>query len=307
MADTTFQTPVSQLIAYGTKQLKRLSANLERIFADAEVEAVHDVRVASRRLAAVLRIMGSLIGVRKTSKLVRRLRRLRRAFRRLRDLDVVQESLGRDAPIPLDATALAHLEGVLTRRREQLLRRVRRTAERADLGLLAARVQEVFRQCEAAFEDGSDDAVRLLTGEAVARWSARLAKLDPRTPGTHLHETRLCVKRLRYAAELAREVEGRKEDALVSALARMQEVLGEWNDHLVAVMIISKIARRACLRGEDPLWAAKILNYAALRAEAAEQLRPRVLQAWTTLPMGGQAPTELPTHAGEAETAGESV
>lgn len=284
MTEHKINSFAANLLTYADKQLKRLTSSAELVASNGDADAVHDLRVASRRLAAPLRIMAAFIGARKVEKVVRNLRRLRRAFRGVRDLDVVQMSLCGQAPAHLETTALAHLEGVLTRQRERALRSGRRRAEGIDLDVLAVDVRGITRQFTEALEELSEDNIHTLAREAVVVWTARLAERDPRKPETtHLHETRLCVKRLRYAAELVRDLEGREQDSLIPALAEIQELLGQWNDHLTAAAKISKIARRVCIRGEEPAWAARLLEYSASRAGAAHVLRSQIIEAWPAL------------------------
>lgn len=277
-----FSKPIaSNLLEYTEKQLKRLTSKSEKLRESGEVDAVHDLRVASRRLVAPLRIMADYIGDKRVREVVRDLRKLRGAFRDTRDLDVVQISLVGPGPTPLEPTALARLEGFLTRKREQSIRRARRQADRVDVDCLESSIRSIVRLFEESLEDLPEQNIHTLAQHAVTKWSARLSDRDPRSPETvHLHETRLCVKRLRYAAELLRDLEDRDSDPLTVALAEVQELLGQWNDHLVASCMISKLAGKTCGRGEDPGWAASLLSYAAGRAQAAATLRERIVQAW---------------------------
>lgn len=280
MAD--FAKPLaSHLLEYIEKQLKRLTGKLEKVRETGEADAVHDLRVASRRLTAPLRIMGAYIGDKRIERIVRDLRRLRGAFRDTRDLDVVQGSLVAPGPAPLEATSLARLEGFLTRKRERSLRRGRRQSERINVERMDSEIRSAVDEFQESLEELPEENIHTLAQDAVMKWSARLSERDPRNPETsHLHETRLCVKRLRYASELLRDLEARTEDTLISALAEVQELLGQWNDHLVAACMLSRLSRKTCSRGEDPAWAAHLLAYAATRAEAAVSLRSRIVEAW---------------------------
>ncbi|HUN82321.1 MAG TPA: CHAD domain-containing protein [Phycisphaerae bacterium] len=283
MAD--FAKPIaSHLLEYVEKQLKRLTGKVEKVRETGEADAVHDLRVASRRLTAPLRIMGAYIGEKKIERIVRDLQRVRGAFRDTRDLDVVQSSLVAPGPSPLEPTSLARLEGYLTRKRERSLRDGRKKTERIDIDRLESDVRNAVQQFQEALDELPEDNIHTLALDAVSKWSGRLTERDPRNPETsHLHETRLCVKRLRYASELLRDLEGRTEDALISALAEVQELLGQWNDHLVAACMLSRLSRKTCSRGEDPAWAGRLLAYAATRADAAVSLRTRIVEVWPTV------------------------
>src|SRR5437867_1255542 len=146
---TDYAKPVaSNLLEYTEKQLKRLTSKLEKLRESGDVDAVHDLRVASRRLVAPLRIMADYIGDKRIRQIIRDLRKLRGAFRDTRDLDVVQSSLVAPGPTSLDPTALARLEGFLTRKRERSIRRARREAERLDVEGMESSVRSIVRLFE---------------------------------------------------------------------------------------------------------------------------------------------------------------
>src|SRR5438132_541848 len=99
----SFAKPIAaNLLEYTEKQLKRLTSKSEKLCESGEVDAVHDLRVASRRLVAPLRIMADYIGDKRVREIIRDLRKLRGAFRDTRDLDVVQSSLVRPGSSSLD-------------------------------------------------------------------------------------------------------------------------------------------------------------------------------------------------------------
>jgi CHAD domain-containing protein len=275
------------LLLYIEKQLKRFCLNLDKAVETGDIEAVHDLRVASRRLAEPLRLLAPWAGRRRTDRIRQCLRRTRRAFRKVRDLDVVQSSLcNTPPPAPLDTTDLAQLEGVLTRRRERALRKAVRKVGRVSPAETAGTAQCIVGDVRenASNPDESDPLIENAADKLFVHWSQRLAEKDPRSAKTnHLHETRLCVKRLRYAAELRRDLKGGEADPLIPSLAAMQELLGQWNDHLTAARHVSAIARKDRTLARQSSWSARLLHYAGNRAQEAEQLRLRIIEKWPSL------------------------
>lgn len=275
------------LLIYIEKQLRRFCANLDKAMESGDIEAIHDLRVASRRLTEPLRLLAPSVGRRRIDKITRCLRRTRSAFRKVRDLDVVQCSLcNTPPPAPLDTTDMAQLEGVLTRRRERALRKAVRMVERVSPTGAVESTQRILDQFpeNAAHGDELEAVIQDSVQKLFARWAQRLSQKDPRSPKTaHLHETRLCVKRLRYSAELRRDLEGREADPLISTLAGFQELLGQWNDHLIAATRITAIARKDSTLAQQSAWSAKLLHYAGNRAQEADTLRLRVIEKWPPL------------------------
>ena len=60
------------------------------------------------------------------------------------------------------------------------------------------------------------------------------ARLDRRSPDDELHAARIRVKRARYAAELAQHELGRSGERFVGAAKKLQDILGEHQDSVVA-------------------------------------------------------------------------
>jgi CHAD domain-containing protein len=285
MAERSHFTHREHLLAYIHKQAERCTDNLGAAVAKGDVEAVHDLRVASRRLNVPMRILRDWVGRKQVAKVMRRLRRVRRAFRRVRDLDVVQASLCKvETAERLEASDLAQLEGLLTQRRNRALERSQRRIAKTR----ATQALHAIDTLCAGFGKSSDDDAELLIHQEVERhvdrWSKRLMEHDPRSPeATDLHQTRLCVKRLRYAAELLRDMEDRTDDPLIAALVEAQEQLGQWNDDLVAAAMISAIARRAPLLTTQPGFSSRLLRYAAARAAGAQARRAAIMEKWPAI------------------------
>ena len=68
----------------------------------------------------------------------------------------------------------------------------------------------------------------------VRRMLMAFAVLDERSPDDELHAARIRVKRARYAAELAAHELGPAGKRFVSAAKKLQDVLGEHQDAVVA-------------------------------------------------------------------------
>ncbi len=285
MNENDHRTTTGLLAAYIQKHLKRFERSLTAARESGDVEAVHDVRVASRRLAEPLRLMGSWLGKKPIQRERRLLRKTRRALRKVRDIDVLQKALMESsAGGILEPTDLAQAEGVLTQRREKNLAIARRRWARFDADRLAARGNRLADRFANATQAGLDESlagqVESLFRERVERLQAR----DPRRPeSVDLHQTRICVKRLRYATELMRDTQVRTDQELIDVLTRMQEHLGHWNDDLVAARMIAKVACKTDPLVEQPAWSARLLAYAAERVRSAETGRRLIVEQWSSV------------------------
>lgn len=271
-----------QLIAYIEKHLKRFDSNLAKVFERGDAEAVHDVRVASRRLTEPLRLIGEWIGRKEAGRVIRLLRRARCAMRRTRELDVLQAAVAASAREfgGLEPSDLAQLEGVLTQQRERAVARGRRRCKRLAADEIGPHVCRLADRFAASVDADGDLLVEQNVEQLFRCWGRRVLDADARLETTDLHQTRLCAKRFRYSAELLRDIGGRHEAALLEQLVRMQDLLGHWNDQLAAARRISGIARRRKVLARQSDWAARLLSYAAQLAASAEGDRRSTIEAW---------------------------
>ena len=275
-------TLASDLLTFSRKRLERLESSLETALATGDVEAVHDVRVASRRLAEPLDIMAHFLGVKRIKRARRLLRHVRRAFQSVRDLDVMQMALGHEPTAPgMNPNDLAQLEGVLTGRRERALRDARSIGRELTPARVSRAVSDLFCDFDHAVEERHNapmqDYARSVWRD---RASALLDDAPPDAEGANLHDTRIRLKQLRYSTELLLRLEGREDDELLHEMAGMQDLLGSWNDHLVAAAEMARIARKEDTLARQPVWAAHLLEYAAARAIQADAGRAAILSAW---------------------------
>jgi CHAD domain-containing protein len=200
----------------------RLTCRLaEAVAKKPSARAVHDVRVACRRLREAIEFFRGVPEVPALSDVDRAARALARSVRRLRELDVAQKRLEKlAAPDAESAEAREKLARVFAKRRKKLRRDRRRkiekraaefvTAAREHLPLCdkpratppdrareshllafaESRVAEKRALVESLFDD-----VRLQTGGKGAK--ARAGRL---------HAVRVAIKHWRYAGEIARAV-----------------------------------------------------------------------------------------------------
>lgn len=256
----------SDLASLSRKRLERLDNNLDAALESGDVEAIHQVRVSSRKLVESICIFGTCVGERSVRRVQKALKRLRDLFREVRDLDVLQLSLskaGGDAK--LSPTQLAQLEGSLTSRRERILNRVRSQCKSQKIGRVTRRVESLIDD----FESDADEDDALILEAARSRWRKRaddlIAETNPAHPRESLHPMRLKLKRFRYSTELLLRLEGREGEEILQELAGLQDELGAWNDGVFAVREITRIARRPDTLSAEPHRSACLLAYAGER------------------------------------------
>jgi len=214
-----------------------------------EVEAVHDLRVAARRLRAAVGVLAANPEGRRAHRADKTLRDLARAAGRGRDLDVgfaILEAL----------PAAASPGNVRLRRALSASRsRARFLSREALLDLDLAHLRRSLRALVASASiDRSVLAERLdalrLREEAVIEAELGTGRTWPAPE--QLHAARRAARRLRYAAEIEALFDGASSDA-ADRWRKMQSRLGDIQDRHVLSLWLSFRERRAAAKGDAAL------------------------------------------------------
>jgi len=197
-----------------------------------DVNAIHQARVATRRVRAALPIVtrGS-----RRRKLKKSFTRLTRALGGVRELDVAILTLDELASDPsMPSEGLQQLRMVLQEQRQRLYTEMNGTVEHVDLDRLQ---RKTLAAAERAIEQDADqsDVKRLksVTRRAGRRALALQAAIENAGNiylADRLHQVRIAVKKLRYAMEIARELSGSRATARILTLKRAQDLLGRMHD-----------------------------------------------------------------------------
>jgi CHAD domain-containing protein len=249
-------------------------------------EALHQMRVASRRLRAFLREAGAMLAPAWAEPLGDELAWLGDELGVLRDLDVLRERLSEE---------IAGLGAAEARGGARLLRAL--DAERAGrrASLLAALRSERYLRLLATLDEGArapriaDPEVSLtsIARDAWKRLRRAAEGLGDAPSDAALHGVRIKAKRARYAAELVVPEGSKKVRRFLDRVREFQDLLGEHQDAVVAGRRLRELAGQA--RGRASAFAAGGLVERA-RARRAEilselprrwrKLEKRGMKAW---------------------------
>lgn len=272
-------------------------ANASQITAGpSEPEHLHQLRVAVRRLMAVLHVFHAFVPA-QVQALLAPLRELQHALGRARDLDVLAVPLqqawqaagataeqaaawfdavgvpaGRghaDAPPPADAAEgdVSAVQCLASARAQQLWLRLLaatlpRAAEADAAGGPAAPLDQVLLPLERLYRQ-------------VRRDAGRAEALDD----DGLHRLRRRIKRLRYAIECVDTwLPQKRREALLRSLRGAQEALGQWHDTVIAQAAARRLADVAGAQAVPQQWIA--VGWLAAQAEQHRRRCVRELAAW---------------------------
>lgn len=277
----------------------RLAAELERLLESLDEaarrvrgrpdrpdpEAIHDLRVATRRLGEALATWRALLVARPAAAARRRLRDLRRRIGAVRDAEVQREDLAArrtGAELPLRLA----LEPVLRRIERRIARGRGAAARRASAGRI-----EAIRQRVRAAADGlasrvierPDPRQAAMARAGRRREEARSAlglAAGPESGDGLFHAARIAIKKDRYASEALGAVDPSGAPGLVDpqrlgALRRVQRSLGIVHDRAELLALLDRMMQRWQADGQSE----RAQTLAPLLERVGEEQRTALLRA----------------------------
>ncbi len=214
------------------KRLRRFLALVSEVLAGESPDAVHDLRVWSRRLQQTLTALFPESRSRKLRSLRRTLRRARRALGGWRNCDVVLQRLvrkERQARRPDKRRAWTLVIDFVRNTRERELRRARKRLLKLGLFSLAKEMEALI---EAPGSNGQVVSASLpeVVSVAGSQWQAALSRALEDRRVENIHGFRIQTKRLRYRLELLHDLGALDTSAAVEWLKSLQDGLGTWHD-----------------------------------------------------------------------------
>jgi CHAD domain-containing protein len=258
--------------AFG-KQLVALQTHDPGARVGGDPEDVHQLRVATRRARAYLRIARPLLDESWSEPLRAELGWLGRALGPVRDLDVLVDHLRSDAAAlgQRDEAAAAPLLAALESDRGALQADVLEALGSDRYLALLAALEEAAESPHVRTDPEAPTFAELAAAE-VRRLRKLARRIGPGSSDEELHVVRIRVKRVRYAAELLEAKE------IVAAAKRVQDTLGEHQDAVVAEERLRGLVNRR--GGKVALAAGRLVERQYERRRAARAAFPK---AWRRL------------------------
>jgi CHAD domain-containing protein len=273
-------------LSYMYQQVRALKLHDPGVRVDAP-DAVHQLRVAARRLRSALATFRKLTDKASTKVLRAELKWLAGAVGQARDTEVIRARL-KDM---IDAEPPELLIGPVAQEIEEHLGTIQQQGRAA--GLAALDSDRYFRLLDSldAFlaapplsASASKEALRTvgrLVSAEQKRLKAAVRALDSATgrgpQDVALHEVRKSAKRLRYAAEAASPVFGNQSAALARAAEGIQEILGDFQDSVVTRETLLTLAAQSAAGGGNGFSYGRLHALEQLRGD---QARARFYDVW---------------------------
>lgn len=219
-----------------------------------DIEALHDMRVATRRMRAAFRVFGNGFKQKAAKPLLAGLRATGRALGQVRDLDVFIDKLQEyqlTLPEKEQAGLQPLLEALLAQREEARQEMIAYLDSKKYLhfkqDLLKFVTTEGFGAKAVAIDTPTPYQLRHVAPgliyqhyEAVHAYETVLPKASLDT----LHRLRITYKSMRYTLEFLNEVLGEESRMVIAEVKALQDHLGELNDARVAGKLVSDFVAR---------------------------------------------------------------
>jgi len=252
-----------------------------------DLDALHDMRVATRRQRAAFRLFAPYFKPKAIRPFGRELRTLGAHLGAVRDLDVLMEA-AKAYPVELasdEADSLQPLLDLWTSQRDQ--------ARAELLTYLDGDEYAAFKESYSAFLETEGAGVQNPTADlpqttwvrhalpgriwdhysAVRAYELALARASLET----LHALRIAAKRLRYALEFFREVLDPSVEETIAAVVGLQDHLGQLHDADVTVGLLQDFLRRGA---SPPPVREAVENYLKFKQARLRTLRRSAKRPW---------------------------
>jgi len=268
-------------------QLRVLLAQQQGAGDGEDIEAVHQMRVATRKMRVALRTGESVLGE-NAQRLRAELSWLGGVLGPVRDLDVLCERVAEEAD-SLSEIDLPGFSEVMAVLQDQ------RSAAHADLvtGLADQRYRALLRSLAAESTTATDEkpaitstgktkasAGRLDPGAMLRRPLRKLYRgvktAGPAPSAETLHELRIRAKRVRYTGEQAATVAAKPKPftRLARGVRALQDVLGEHHDTVTAEARLRELAD--VLTGQPAVVVGRLVEREHMRRAACERRWPAI-------------------------------
>ena len=213
-----------------------------------DIEELHDMRVATRRMRAAFRVFSDYLDMEQMAPFLKDLRRTGRTLGAVRDLDVFWEKTRAylDTLPPEQQPGLDPLRAVWEAEREQARERMltyldsdRYARFKSQFGKFLQTPGAGARPVASRQDKPLPHRLRHVAPMAVYQRLAAVWAYDewvtgPDVPLGRLHQLRIAAKGLRYTLEYFREVLGPEAKAAIDEIKGLQDHLGDLQDAVVA-------------------------------------------------------------------------
>lgn len=232
------KTVLTQSLA---ERWEKYSAELKICRKEFSEEAVHDLRVATRRLLAVFDLLRSLQNHKRIQK-VRRV--LKDQLDELDDLRDVQVLLADVSEFVRDMPELSPFEQNLAKEEKRFLRRAHKLVKSDDLKGLSKRIGKTREVLEGFSDETLGERILASADEAYSRVRQSYEAMDTENMAS-IHKLRIAFKKFRYLVEIAHPLLSNFPQENFERMHHYQSRMGDVQDMEVAGQYVAEFFESA--------------------------------------------------------------
>ena len=249
------------ILVYCAKSLKpnllNLSKSAQRLLNRSNIEDVHDIRVASRRISAVLDSFSDFLPGKKAKSWKKEIGSITKSFGKVRDIDVQLDWIKEILTKTDDKKLHAGIRRIKLRLDQKRRERQDHTTETTASLMGSATIQEITQWVDTILASG-DENIQFSPSLYQLGYKQIQNRLDEflfyevfifdTQRVEELHAMRICAKKLRYALEVFSDLYLQETDFAQNITRQAQDYLGEIHDCDVWIDYLPKFMEKEFIR-----------------------------------------------------------
>lgn len=247
--EETTTTPGQLLLEALEKRWKKYRMELKRCRSEFSNEAVHDVRIALRRLLSLIRLLNSILPRPRLRKLDRAIKNQLDEFDDLRDTQVMLAEISETiSEFPQLQKLQAHLERV----EKGLLMDLGKKIKKLDLKEVTRRIRKTRESLKREVDVDMVAPILMSVDDAFQVTKQRYDRIDPSQPVT-IHRLRIAFKAFRYMVEIIHPLLDDFPEENLKLMNDHQSLMGEIQDLEVFMQALADFPQNASSLDLEPV------------------------------------------------------
>jgi len=246
------------------KQLRNFVLLFSKVLADEDADAVHDLRVCTRRLQQILAGFGPIKSLNKGRAVRRTLRCVRRALGAWRNCDVALQWVARSekrSSNPRRRRGWELVRQSIASERKRAVKQARRRLFKSEGFALNQRARQlVVLAAERLNGVNPGSVIKAAVDDAALKWRDALSLAMADRSVRNIHALRIQMKQLRYRVELARDLGAEEARPLIKWFKSLQDRLGRWHDRQELGHFITRALASSEVLMQEPGVAVELLK-----------------------------------------------
>jgi CHAD domain-containing protein len=247
--DQSQPSPKQLLLEALETRWKNYRMELKRCRIEFSNEAVHDLRVATRRMLALIQLLNSLEPRPRLQKLTRAFKEQLDEFDDLRDTQVI---LAEISEILHEIPQLQEFQKHLRFSEEKMLRVLRKKIKRMEMTEVTRRIRKTHESFGSEPLEDFTPQILQAVDDAYLLTRQRLAWVDP-ARSTTIHRVRIAFKTFRYMVEIVYPLLDDYPPELLKRMHDYQSLMGEVQDAEVFAQTHADVSEYISFPDLDPV------------------------------------------------------